>query len=494
LSVITWKNVNSKNNNDAAYLMRGAQSSITGGLDRLAGVAQGIEQNEQDNYNIVKDNNTNAFKDMMAGFNTQEELDAAVNSGAVQRMADSFGAQADQSVLRDGVTNRKNTIRDRFTADQDFLTAQQGFQTEQQNFEDTQDTLALRPVLDALATAQLGTTPADDATFEKLMTENKTEFNRLGLTQGLRKSFNESQITESDLVINNRKKADDKRAQDSKDLRERAQREIVKVAELDENNRPNIQQARARALQLIASPDFAGMSAEDRQQLVNGVGIELAQNFGITEDQLKQSEMVLADARVTQDKELSGAKAVYDDVLSMNQVNEEFSFDDAIGMPQINTLANEMGWDKEAFAGAGDNLNEELLNIRKTFKAGVGKEQSEAVIDNLFYKALGAMGPAGQGEIAPDGDERRFTFVSDLPIESITNEMERLLDSYQSNITARATRTAAKKAYDTQVETANLKPSKAYQEKLDTFRKSNVDATKLVEAANRLKVPPRKDS
>ena len=104
------------------------------------------------------------------------------------------------------------------------------------------------------------------------------------------------------------------------------------------------------------------------------------------------------------------------------------------------------------------------------------------------------MGPAGQGEIAPDGEERRFTFVSDLPIESITNEMERLLDSYQSNITARAARTAAKKAYDKQVETANLKPSKAYQDKLDGFRKSNVGATKLVEAANRLKVPPRKDS
>ena len=248
--------------------MRGAQTSITGGLDRLAGVAQGIEQNEQDNYNIVKDNNTNAFKDMMAGFNTQEELDEAVNSGAVQRMADSFGAQADQSVLRDGVTNRKNTIRDRFTADQDFLTAQQGFQKEQQEFEDSQDTLALRPVLDALATAQLGTTPADDAAFEKLMLENKTEFNRLGLTQGLRESYNKSQITESDLVINNRKKADDKRARDSADLRERAQLEIVKLAELDENNRPNIQQARARALQLIASLEFAGMSAEDRQQLV----------------------------------------------------------------------------------------------------------------------------------------------------------------------------------------------------------------------------------
>ena len=96
--------------------------------------------------------------------------------------------------------------------------------------------------------------------------------------------------------------------------------------------------------------------------------------------------MVLANARVTQDKELSGAKAVYDDVLSMNQVNEEFSFDDAIGMPQINTLANDMGWDKESFGPFGENLNEELLNIRKTFKAGVGKEQPEAVIDNLFYR------------------------------------------------------------------------------------------------------------
>ena len=53
--------------------MRGAQSSITGGLDRLAGVAQGIEQNEQDNYEHCKRQQTNAFKDMMAGFNTQEE-------------------------------------------------------------------------------------------------------------------------------------------------------------------------------------------------------------------------------------------------------------------------------------------------------------------------------------------------------------------------------------------------------------------------------------
>ena len=478
MSQITWKNVNSKSNNDAAYLMRGAQTAITGGLDRIAGVAQGIEQGRQDDYDQITKNNNNDFKDMLSSYRTTTEFNAARDSGVFEDAASSYGSQFDRELGRSGVADRGDALRDRFTADQ-------GFKVAQQDYGDSQGERGLRGVLDQLAIHRQGTTDADNLAYNELYKENEAEINKLGLGADLDKQWNQSLVTEQDLRIANRKKEDDRRALESNDFMERTQRAIVDETGVDEDGRPDWNQARGRITQFLSDPNLPYMSQQDRQQLRINVDTQLAQNYGITADQLKQAETVRTNQNITSKNEIQEAQYTYDKVVEKNPVDKEFSFSESTNMGDVQALATKQGWDATTFLDWGTDLRSELTTIRKTFKEGVGKEVNDQVIDNIFLMALETSSVAP----VPEGSSK-FS-ASDLPIEDVTTEMERLLKSYESNEKNRVLQLAAKTALETQTEELSQKPGIKYQDKLGEFRTENQEIEKIQNARSPLIVQPR---
>jgi len=227
------------------------------------------------------------------------------------------------------------------------------------------------------------------------------------------------------------------------------------------------------------------MSQEDRQKLRTNVDTQLAQNYGITANQLKQAETVRTNQNITSKNEIQEAQYTYDKVVEKNPVDKEFSFSESTNMGDVQALATKQGWDATTLWDLGTDLRSELTNIRKTFKAGVGKETNDQVIDNIFLMALET------SSVAPVPEGSDYFSASDLPIEDITTEMERLLESYTSNEKNRVIQLAAKTALDTQTEELSQQPGIKYQKALTTFRTSNKTIADLTSKLSPLTVQPR---
>ena len=111
MSVITWKNVNSRSNADAAYLMRGAQEGVKTGLDQLAGVAQGLENNRRENYETRRENNTDSIQDYFSNFATPEALAQANKDGTTAAFKESIGGNYDKDAVRNiGADTTENLL------------------------------------------------------------------------------------------------------------------------------------------------------------------------------------------------------------------------------------------------------------------------------------------------------------------------------------------------------------------------------------------------
>lgn len=139
---ITWRNVSGGGGGQGAAvnMFDSAQRSTNAGFNKISDLLSGLEQRGEANWNQTKDNNTNAFKDMLAGAKSVDELAALEASG--QLSAGNFGAQIDQDVLRDGADNRKDYLRDVFV--------------KQQEFENTERIAKDAPFLDSLKTSVAG--------------------------------------------------------------------------------------------------------------------------------------------------------------------------------------------------------------------------------------------------------------------------------------------------------------------------------------------------
>ena len=122
---ITWRNVSpTMSANAAANLMRGATDTVMGGLDRLRGAIGTVEQGREDKFDHDVETNTDAFLDQLSQYGSPEELQAAQESGAINRLRESFGARINQDLTRDAVDDRLQTLRSDQVADQQYTLAQ----------------------------------------------------------------------------------------------------------------------------------------------------------------------------------------------------------------------------------------------------------------------------------------------------------------------------------------------------------------------------------
>ena len=455
--------------------MRGAQSSITGGLDRLANVAQGIEQNEQNNYDQGTKNNNNAFRDLLSSYKTEDDFNAAKDAGVFSDAAASYGNQFDRELARSGVTDRGNAIRDRFTADQAYL-------TEQQNFEDTQDTRAFRPQLDALAAAQAGNTKEDDAEYTKILSKLKAnpKFNALGLNAGLQESWNNSVIAENELRLKTQREDDAEVDRQSNLNFEKSIATIMENTEIDpETGYADIPRARAQLVDAMQRRQLGPMNSADSQRIIKVLGERMAQQSGLTPGQLQTAESNQVQAQIQSDKDVQLATNLLNTTLAENEVNEEFSFNDA-DRSAID-IATTQGWDK-------DNLSEKMIRQRKKLLKAYGEgDKNYKPMTGIEADKILAMAQAQMG------DENHFfgTDADDLPTSALYKQAQVYWGEYQTNLTKIENRKNAKDTYAKEEARAKAMPGNAYSSALQTFRMNNLNEKNLVDQQRRGIITPQ---
>ena len=122
MAVITWKNVGSGGSSSGAgaatNLFEVAKGNTDAAFDNFNKVLSNKQRTDQDNWDTTKDNNTAAFKDMLAGAKSVEELAALEASGQLD--ASQYGSQIDRNVVRDGADQRKDYLRDAFIKQEEF--------------------------------------------------------------------------------------------------------------------------------------------------------------------------------------------------------------------------------------------------------------------------------------------------------------------------------------------------------------------------------------
>ena len=483
MTPITWRNVNSKSNNDAAYLMRGAQEGITGGLDRVAGVVKGIEQNQQDNYNIVKDNNTNAFKDMMAGFSSEEELNAAVQSGAVQRMADSFGYQADQDVLRNGVKNREESLRSSLTADQQF--GQQ-----QQTYQDSQKTRELRGVTDELTLLSQQTGPGSEEAWQTAFNAAMPSLNKLGLGAQYSEANTAQNLKEQTAATAETAQTDAASARQSGLNLESNVASYLDDAQVTytPEDIPDFPQVRADARAYMAQfkpGDEGYMNLADQETFISKLSTGVESLYGITQEQVKLATTAQDQQQIKSTANVKRAQNVYDRTIADAPVDDMLSFTD---QPRNATdIMYEKNWDPTDW-GLGGDLNEVMIDVRKDWIASntvnttetdlngnllkdedgkiVKVSPSADVVDNIM--AIVARDKIGQGS-----ENKDDYFKRNVNPTLFKDQMTLLYKEYETNNKNKRIQSEAERTLTAATQQADEAVSAAYTDNISKYRASN---------------------
>lgn len=122
MAVITWKNIGSGGGSGGAgaatNLFEVAKGNTDAAFANFNKVLSNQQRTEQDNWDTTKENNTAAFKDMLAGAKSVEELAALEASGQLD--ASQYGSQIDRDVVRNGADQRKDYLRDAFIKQEEF--------------------------------------------------------------------------------------------------------------------------------------------------------------------------------------------------------------------------------------------------------------------------------------------------------------------------------------------------------------------------------------
>lgn len=100
MAVITWRNVEGSNPTGILNALAGASRDISGGFSGLQQTIRGAELADKDRVDRLKAENTNSFLDALQRYSTPEALQAAQQSGEIDRLRSSYGAEIDSAATR----------------------------------------------------------------------------------------------------------------------------------------------------------------------------------------------------------------------------------------------------------------------------------------------------------------------------------------------------------------------------------------------------------
>jgi hypothetical protein len=148
MAAITWRNVAGENLSRNVLPLMAAQDSFNKSFDM-------VDKALADRKQAQSAFNDNKFKDYLASFKTPDELQSAIDSGAVDQFRQQFGTQMDQNLARTGAQTALTTERDQANTAAAF----------QKQVQDRQ----AKPIFDAYKTAALN---KDQATMDRLVADN----------------------------------------------------------------------------------------------------------------------------------------------------------------------------------------------------------------------------------------------------------------------------------------------------------------------------------
>lgn len=97
---ITWQNVNGPNYSGISGVLQAAQNSFSNAFSGVQDVLKERAALEAANAVATKQNNTQAYLDRIAQFQSPEQLQAAIADGSLERARQGYGTQIDQSATR----------------------------------------------------------------------------------------------------------------------------------------------------------------------------------------------------------------------------------------------------------------------------------------------------------------------------------------------------------------------------------------------------------
>lgn len=111
---ITWQTINAPSLGDPNRSMQGVTQSIGDAFTPLREQLRAYQGNEAKNWEVGKENNTEAFMAQLTSrYKTPQELAAAQASGELDQLRSSFGAQIDQARTREALDNRGSVLQQR---------------------------------------------------------------------------------------------------------------------------------------------------------------------------------------------------------------------------------------------------------------------------------------------------------------------------------------------------------------------------------------------
>ena len=114
---VTWRNVSGPNLAEASRPLQLAQQTIASGFGSLADQFKSMEAVDRANWQQQKENNTNEFLNQIYAAKGPEGFKAMQDSGQLQQLLNSFGAQVDQARAREVMDTRMGTLQDRAIKD-----------------------------------------------------------------------------------------------------------------------------------------------------------------------------------------------------------------------------------------------------------------------------------------------------------------------------------------------------------------------------------------
>lgn len=118
---ITWRNVSSGNGAAVAgHLMGAAQDSFNSGIDTLKNTLTERRDAEKANWDVAKQNNTDAFLNKLNSYQTPEQLAAAQASGELDALRGQYGAQVDGAAIRGAEGDLQQKLIERIGAQNQY--------------------------------------------------------------------------------------------------------------------------------------------------------------------------------------------------------------------------------------------------------------------------------------------------------------------------------------------------------------------------------------
>ena len=276
---ITWRNVSNDvrapDLNGVASIMNTGANSISSGLDRLQSVAQGIGDTRIQNWNTVKDNNTDNYLAQIAAAHDMDTVTALKASLDPTQLTNQYGAQIDSRAVMGALQDQGRFVR------QDMME-----QAEADDFN------TLRGVRNLKAEAEnYARQTGDIAGAQQMLAQSGAE------DWAVSDSFNN--LSDIENVLEQRNQARQRLAMDQSRLnmskQEFAQRQQDRLREqaLDNAVAVGLQNGESLIQMQEAALASAGgnLSASDRVKIASGVAATYAAFSGI-EDPNQQQELV----------------------------------------------------------------------------------------------------------------------------------------------------------------------------------------------------------